>query len=330
MSGELAIENGDDAVTWSVMIPTYLPGAFLLETLRSVLDARAEIASRIQIQVVDDHSPGFTLAEQMRRWGLDASGIEIFQRDTNGGLAACWNTCIERATGHFVHILHQDDLVDRHFYRRMEEVAEIYPEASMLFCRNIFLLDGKKELSVLIQEKTGPIRNWLETIVSGQKLQCPAVVVRRSTYKLLGGFDPRLRYVIDWEMWIRIAAGSTVIYIPEPLASYRVHSGAETQRLKAAGKIVPDLIEGMRRIRRTLLKASRPDCIAVSMRHAWDFCAIAADEAQRLGKYQFASRALRASIFHFGYYAGLKKTFGRIRWYFSLRRKQLLKTLARN
>ena len=40
----------------------------------------------------------------------------------------------------------------------------------------------------------------------------PCIVVRRSVYEELGGFDDRLACAEDWEMWVRVAARFPVYY----------------------------------------------------------------------------------------------------------------------
>jgi hypothetical protein len=60
-------------------------------------------------------------------------------------------------------------------------------------------------------------------------------------YERLGGFDARLTYMEDWEMWTRIAASFPVSYEPEPLALYRVHERSSTGRSRRGAENVVDL-----------------------------------------------------------------------------------------
>ena len=138
------------------------------------------------------------------------------------------------------------------FYREMEMLEAKVPEAEMLFCRTIFRKFDGVEPDALEQEYAGIIPGWLEMISAGQRLQCPSVVVRSETYRKVGGFDTRLKFVIDWEMWVRIAAFSAVAYLPVALVEYRVHDQSETARLKSSGCITDDLAEAYRVLSTTL------------------------------------------------------------------------------
>ncbi len=236
----------------------------------SALAAIDRAAVAVQVEVVDDASPDMDVAKLLLEWGIE--GVNVHRRPVNGGLGECWNTCIERSTGSLVHILHQDDVVDPDFYARMTAASERYPSALMFFCRTRILEGAGTRLAPLQQEREGLLPGWLATICSKQTVYCPAVVVRRTTYDQVGKFDPFSKYIIDWEMWIRIAAAGPVAYLCEPLASYRVHDGSESGRLLAGGKISTDFAIGIRRIRRTLLAVGRRDCLRLAVNYACGKC----------------------------------------------------------
>jgi GT2 family glycosyltransferase len=285
--------------TWSVMVPTYRPGALLRETLLSV---RASLdAARVdaQIEIVDDASPGMDVEALVRSWAIP--GVEVHRRPANGGLGTCWNTCIERARGELIHILHQDDLVKPGFYERMTHAATDNPQAGMIFCRTEFLEPSGSRIDEAEQLREGLIEgDWLDRISRGQRLQCPSVVMRRATYGRVGGFAPELRYVVDWEMWVRVAAACPVAYVPEPLAVYRIHEGAETRQIKAAGVVTKDMLAGLRRIKATLEKAGRRDCIAAATAFAASVSGAAVFEAQRACETRIAAKEFWATMRHFG------------------------------
>jgi hypothetical protein len=57
----------------------------------------------------------------------------------------------------------------------------------------------------------------------------------------LGGFLPRFPFVLDWEMWQRIAAHYLFWFEPALLASYRVHPSSMTSRLALEAADVRDI-----------------------------------------------------------------------------------------
>jgi hypothetical protein len=65
-------------------------------------------------------------------------------------------------------------------------------------------------------------------------------VVRQQVYERLGGFDARLAWTEDWEMWARVAAHYPVWFEPEPLALYRIHSVSSSGRLTRTAETIRD------------------------------------------------------------------------------------------
>ncbi|MBV8883691.1 MAG: glycosyltransferase, partial [Chroococcidiopsidaceae cyanobacterium CP_BM_RX_35] len=246
----------------SVMIPTYNPNLKYLEkTLRSVLEQELGV-DEMQIEVVDDCSTQNdpeTIVNEISR-----GRVQFYRQSRNLGIVANWNACIQRARGHWVHILHQDDLVLKGFYKCLQEASGKEPTVGAAFCRHSYI-DEKDDclvLSLLERETPGVLSDWLELIATMQRVQFPSIIVRRSTYEELGGFCPQARSAADWEMWKRIAAHYPVWYEPELLASFRLHSASESSHLIMAGTNIADIRRAIEISKSYLPKAIAPElCI---------------------------------------------------------------------
>jgi glycosyltransferase involved in cell wall biosynthesis len=233
------VVRGGSRPFWSVVIPSFRPGPHLAESLRSVLDQDPG-PEAMQIAVVDDAS-GDGVARRLVG-EIAPERVELVEARENRGLAGAWNACLEHSRGRWVHLLHQDDAVRPGFYARLAR-ADAHPEVGAAFCRHV-CMDGDgvwRTLATPESPRAGVLADWLPRIAVANRLQCPAIVVRRSAFETLGGFRPALRYALDWEMWVRLAARYAFWYEPEPLALYRVHEGGETARLVGAAANVADL-----------------------------------------------------------------------------------------
>jgi glycosyltransferase involved in cell wall biosynthesis len=225
---------------WSVMIPTYNTNRYLKETLESIL-VQDPGQDEMQIEIVDDCSTEDdpeTLLEEMSL----TSRVKIFRHPEHVGITANWNACVERATGRWVHILHADDIVQPGFYAKLRQPLGDHPEAGAAFCRAIYMWgDGNWFGFTELERRTpGILADWLQIIAVEQRIQTPAVVVKRETYEKLGGYCCALRYTPDWEMWKRIAVFYPVWYEPEPLACYRVHAHALSRTITRTAMDTPD------------------------------------------------------------------------------------------
>jgi glycosyltransferase involved in cell wall biosynthesis len=210
---------------WSVMIPTYNCAGYLRETLESVLQQDPGVAY-MQIEVVDDCSSKDDPEQVVKEVGKGR--VSFYRQPQNVGHVRNFNTCIKRASGKLVHILHGDDRVRPGFYLKMETLFRQYPLMGAAYCRFITMFeDGQWESVSKIEEAiSGLLSNSLIRLAENQIVQPPAMVVRREVYEQLGGYDQRLKYGEDWEMWVRIAANYPVGYETEPLAEYREHTNS--------------------------------------------------------------------------------------------------------
>ena len=213
------------------MIPTYNPRAdYLEETLRSVINQDPG-PEQMQIEVIDDHSTYGLAAQTVARVG--GGRVTFHAESQNRGLANTWNRCAERARGHWVHLLHQDDFVLPGFYDRLRKGAE-QSDAGALFCRCATVNSNGHWIAIseLQRESAGLLNDWHARITVEQLIRCPAIVVRRAVYERVGGFLPHLRFVPDWEMWQRIASQFPVWFEPSILACYRLHPNSATSGMR--------------------------------------------------------------------------------------------------
>src|SRR5206468_4381891 len=89
--------------------------------------------------------------------------------------------------------------------------------------------------------QSGLLPDLVERLAVEQPIRTPVVVVRREVYETLEGFDRRLSWTEDWEMWARIAMHYPVWYEPEPLALYRIHDRSNTSRYARNGEDLRDV-----------------------------------------------------------------------------------------
>ncbi|HYE35247.1 glycosyltransferase [Methylocaldum sp.] len=293
---------------WSVMIPAYHCASYLRATLQSVL-AQDPGSDRMQIEVVDDCSTWDDPEAVVKEIGQDRVGF--YRQPENVGVARNFATCLQRARGKLVHLLHGDDHVLPGFYRKLGEAFEARSEVGAAFCRHLFIDQDGKCLSVsdLEQPVSGILENQLVRLAAEQRIMTPSIAVRREVYERLGGFDYRLICSEDWEMWVRIAAHYPVWYEVEPLAAYRMHMNSNTGRHLRTGedmrytRLAIDMFESYlpkeiaastcRRARQTYALAALQT--AGAMLEARDWQAMAVQMREALG-FSRSSRVLRQAL----------------------------------
>jgi glycosyltransferase involved in cell wall biosynthesis len=224
---------------WSVMIPAYNCSKYLEKTIRSVLE-QDQGPERMQIEVIDDRSTDADLGALVNRVG--GGRVAYYRKEENMGSIRNFESCINRAKGQLVHILHGDDHVLNGFYNEIEGLYDRHPTIGAAFT-DFFYVNQQDEVlytdSKLLDEP-GILDNWLSYIAVKQRVQPPAMVVKRSVYERLGGFFG-VKYGEDWEMWARIAAHYPVAHAPIHLACYRVHNENITGQSLSSGDNIKDI-----------------------------------------------------------------------------------------
>lgn len=226
------------------MIPTFNPRPdYLEDTLHSVLQQDPG-AEQMQIEVVDDCSTGMDVAALVK--AIAGQRVQFSRTPRNLGLAGCWNACIERSRGQWVHILHQDDWVLPGFYSQFEALIKTVQGIDAAFARYLRADADGHWISIvpLVRRNTGEFRDFDIWTATWVPTQCAAVVVKRSTYEKLGGYRNDIPYVLDWEMWCRIAASGRWGYVAHPGAVCREHDQSESTRLRKSGEAHQVLLEG--------------------------------------------------------------------------------------
>ncbi|WP_423068413.1 glycosyltransferase family 2 protein [Devosia sp. CN2-171] len=220
-----AVAAGIARPAWSVMIPIHNAAKFLGQTLRSVL-AQDQGSERMQIVVVDDASDADDPEEIVSRVG--GGRVQFVRQPRNVGLIANFQTCLELASGEFVHQLHGDDWVEPGFYEAMER--GFLAGAGAAFSASRYVDDDGIEVGRTppLLSTPGFLTEPSALLAREQVIMTPSMAVRRSVYEALGGFDRRLAACEDWEMWVRISSQFAVWHDPNYLACYRMHRNSSS------------------------------------------------------------------------------------------------------
>jgi glycosyltransferase involved in cell wall biosynthesis len=302
---------------WSVMIPTYNCTHYLRSTLESVL-AQAPSTEEMQIEVVDDFSTDADVAALVKEIGQGR--VSFYRQPRNRGSLRNFETCIDRAKGKWIHLLHGDDVVKDGFYAEIKDLFIKHPEVGAAFTGVSYIDEnGKKYMDhELVSDRSGIVNDFLYKIAQSQWLQPPAIVVKRAVYEQLGGFFG-VHYGEDWEMWIRIAARYPIAFSPKYLALYRNHTNNITAQYSSSGQNVKDIDKVIETVQKYLPQGLRKHLKVAAKKNYSIYFAKLSDQIYHNRKQPKA--ALRQSI------AAFNMHFNRTTFYYLI--KMYVKTLIR-
>ncbi|HEY0653437.1 MAG TPA: glycosyltransferase [Chryseosolibacter sp.] len=249
---------------WSVMIPVYNCAIYLPETIESVL-VQCKDRPEVQIEVIDDASTDANVEELVLR--LAEGRIAYYRQPANVGSLNNFHTCLLRARGAYVHILHGDDKVHKGFYHRFENFFRNNASAGAAYCRYAYIDGNGKFLYHHERESAdeGILSDFVCRLGERQRIQYVSMVVKREVYEHLGSFYG-VEYGEDWQMWMRIASRYSIGYIPDVLADYRKHQNSISGRTILTGNNIRDLKQVMANIQPMLPLDKRNKIVKASQK----------------------------------------------------------------
>jgi glycosyltransferase involved in cell wall biosynthesis len=206
----------------TIVIPVYNGKDFLREAIDSAL---SQTYPNIEIVVVNDGSNDEGATERIALSYGDR--IRYFYKP-NGGVGSALNLAIEVMTGDLFSWLSHDDLYTEDKVEK--EVAALAGKGSAIIYSDYAVFTDNPSGAIARRlKKVAPesFRYWL-TAESG--LHGCTLLIPRSVFIKVGGFNESLRTTQDMDLWFRIAREFSFIHIPEVLVKCRFH-GAQGSRV---------------------------------------------------------------------------------------------------
>jgi glycosyltransferase involved in cell wall biosynthesis len=200
----------------TLVTPSYQQAAFLDATIQSVIDQRYP---KLEYLIYDGGSTDGSVDIIRQR----SEVIDYWQSQPDGGQSAAINSGWRRATGDIVGWLNSDDQLAAGALRRIGQLFLDHPEADLIYGR-MELIDPTGRMLGTIGE---PFRRRT-MLLSHNVVPQPAAFVRRRALDRVGWLDESLRYVMDLDLWLRLAAVRPPVAVPETFARSVVHEATKT------------------------------------------------------------------------------------------------------
>jgi glycosyltransferase involved in cell wall biosynthesis len=204
------------------------------EALRSIL---AQQGTTFNIVISDDRSDDETLRIVSEEAGDRAQVVVNTERL---GLAGNWNRCVAESQTPYIAIVHQDDVLLPGHLARHVDAFDSDPNVGLVASASTVIDEDGREFPENVVERGGlgssdrafAPGEALPPMTAGNPLRCSAVSIRVAAHIDVGGFNPSLRYVVDWEFWLRVARRWGIAWRAHPSVAVRWHESSETHRFK--------------------------------------------------------------------------------------------------
>lgn len=234
----------------SVIMPVYnAKKEWLIEAIESL---QAQVYQEWELCIADDASTRPETKQLLSHFASTEPRVRVVYREKNGHISAASNSAIEIATGEYIALMDQDDVLAPQALLRISQAASDNASARLIYSdEDILWIDGQRESP----SKKGP---WQPNLLLSKNYVCHLAVFKRELIQEVGGLRVGYEGAQDHDLVLRCSQRLTpteVAYIPEVLYHWRAHEGstsmgdaAKPYVLAAREKAIQDHIHAMTRI----------------------------------------------------------------------------------
>lgn len=207
----------------SVIIPTCDRPTLVTRALRSVV---SQTHRALEIVVVDDCSAApLALPAEL------ASDPRVHTVRLGGrvGAGEARNTGVRASGGDLIAFLDDDDEWRPTKIERQLAVLASHGEGVAAVETGYDLWDGSR---LVLRYVPQPDRDLRTALLAKPYLQPSTVLLRRSVFEELGGFERGLLRVEDWDLWVRLADSYEAVALAEVLVDRRAHDTDPAELLR--------------------------------------------------------------------------------------------------
>lgn len=223
----------------SIIIPTFNRSSLLKRALESVCK---QTFLNYEVIVIDDGSSDDT-AEMVR---TEFPAVRYYYQ-TNRGVSSARNKGLESAIGSWIAFLDSDDEWLPQKLEKQFALLELNPTEKVCHTEEIWVRNGVRVNQMKKHRKTG---GWIFPQCLLLCAMSPSsIIIHRSIFDDVGGFDTDLPACEDYDLWLRITAKYSVLYIEEPqIIKYgghedqlsQKHWGMDRYRIKSLQKVISE------------------------------------------------------------------------------------------
>jgi glycosyltransferase involved in cell wall biosynthesis len=228
----------------SVCLPNLNNRPFLRERFDTILN---QTLRDWELIVVDNYSEdgAWELIQQVAK--SDAR-LRVSQAPRQG-MYANWNNCIRQAQGEYVYIATSDDTMMPECLEKMVSALEANPDCGLCQC-GLLIIDEKGEplpetrqwndfplpsydgnLRIRQNKRFAPHDGLLHPAVFTVYTSITQLLIRRTVFDRIGLFEGQWGSIGDFEWGMRAGLVENCIYIPDILATWRIHANQATQNV---------------------------------------------------------------------------------------------------
>ena len=245
------IEDLGITTTFSVVMPVYNPP---LDYLRQAIESvQAQVYPHWEICIADDASPNAAVRELLNELAAQDPRIKLVFREKNGHISAATNSALEIATGDYIALMDNDDLLPPHALAYMALAAHQHPQAGLIYS------DEDKVTEDNVRQAPYFKCQFNYELFLSQNMISHFGVYRRSVLEEIGGFRVGYEGAQDWDLALRViekVGTENIVHVPRVLYHWRIFPGSTALALEEKDYALKAQIES---ITSHLQRIGKPD-----------------------------------------------------------------------
>lgn len=217
----------------SVLIGAYNNAATLDRAIDAIL---AQTVRELELIVIDDGSRDAT-PDVMARAARRDPRVRTLAMGRNVGIARSLNAGFEAARAPIVAIQDADDYSAPERLERQLAVLEADREIAVVGTRMHEVDEDGRQLTPRTSFAVGEVN---DVLLRFNPIPNTCAAVRRDAMLAVGGYDPRYRYAMEYDLWLRLADRWRIVTLDEPLSTRvmsRTNVAARAERAQTAEAI---------------------------------------------------------------------------------------------
>ncbi|MDR1592243.1 MAG: glycosyltransferase family 2 protein [Prevotellaceae bacterium] len=204
---------------FSIIVPLYNKALYIRHAVDSIL---SQTFRQFELIIVNDGSTDKSLEVVQ---GINFSGVDVrLINQPNAGVSTARNNGVKAAKYDYVAFLDADDWWHPTFLEEINRLIHDFPEGA-IHASAYYKVKNGVNIPARIGVPKDFERGYFDyckaySLSPWMPLWTGAVVIRKTVFNEMQGFNPRLKLGEDFDLWVRVALKYKVALINKPLTYY--------------------------------------------------------------------------------------------------------------
>ncbi len=250
------MNNSSNLPKVSIITPSFNQAQFLEASIRSVLE---QDYPNLEYIIVDGGSQDNSL-EIIKKY-QDRLAWWVSEKDK--GHADALNKGFSHATGDILAWLNSDDIYFPNAVSEAVSVLTSRPDVGMVYGDADLIDDSGATVGQFGSKQT----SYRQMLRGSVHIPQATTFFRADVWRRVGPLDLSLFFSFDYDLWVKIAKVSNVLYVPKRWAQFRIHEAGKT--IVNDDRCYPDMLRVLAREGGSWLSWLRLRMIARKLLYSW-------------------------------------------------------------